>query len=792
MASNYFTKNNTSLTNKIPFLSKRNLVRFAWLTGIFGWLFTLSFFYLIDKNPLNIFGEMPSLEELENPKSNIASEIYTSDSVLLGKYFLTNRTNLSYDALSPVVINTLKATEDIRFYSHSGVDVKGTMSIPLSLLKGKRKGASTITQQLARNLYNSNTIQFDGMLTKSPIRTLIVKFKEWMTATNIEKAYTKNEIISMYLNTVDFGSNAFGIQVASETYFGKEQSKLNYQEAAVLIGLLKATNAYNPKVNPEKALLRRNTVLEQLCKYNFISKDSLELLKKEQIKLAYEVQNHNNGNATYFREEAKKFLQDWCKRKGYDIYKDGLKVYSTIDSKMQQYAEQSVNEHLSEHQAKFFQHWKGKNPWTAKSKNGVYEEIKDFLKIQAKRTYAYRLYKAAYNGDTIKIEQAMHQKKKMKIFSWKGEKDTLFSSYDSLAYYKHFLQTGFMAMDPTNGFVKAWVGGINYKYFKYDHVQQGKRQPGSTFKPIVYTTILGEIGNEYGPCSEALDAPVTFTSSDTANPIWMPENSDGGYTNKIFTLRQALAQSKNSITAYMMKVMGEQTPQKVLEYATRMGIDTKEFKAVPAMCLGTFDVSLYEMIAAYSTFMNKGVLQKPQFIHSIYDKNGKLLEEFEPEKSNAISEELAYVMAYMLKGTTSERGGTALGLNRWGILDNNQIAAKTGTTQDYSDGWFMGLTPQLVAGCWVGADDRSVHFRNFEYGQGARMAMPIYGKFMQKIYADKSTGIIRQAFPEPNPEQKANFKIILDCSVLKSNRNDSIMMNSNIIDPKDNDEFQFK
>jgi penicillin-binding protein 1A len=347
-------------------------------------------------------------------------------------------------------------------------------------------------------------------------------------------------------------------------------------------------------------------------------------------------------------------------------------------------------------------------------------------------------------------------------------------------------------MDPVSGHVKAWVGGINYKYFKYDHVQQGKRQPGSTFKPIVYTTILGEIGNEFGPCSEAIDAPVTFLSGDTANPIWSPENSDGIYTNKTYTLRQALARSKNSITAYMMKVMGEQTPQKVLQYATRLGIDTKEFEAVPAMCLGTFDVSLYEMIAAYSTFMNKGVRQEPQFIQAIYDRNGRLLEEFEPEKNNAISEELAYVMSYMLRGATTESGGTALGLNKWGILDNNQIAAKTGTTQDYSDGWFIGMTPQLVSGCWVGADDRSVHFRDYEYGQGARMAMPIFGKFMQKVYADKSTGIVRQQFTEPTPEQKKNYKIIINCAELKGTRSDSAKMNSNVIDPNDVDnEFKF-
>jgi penicillin-binding protein 1A len=764
------TKNNTGSKSKRSFFSKATFVKFGWLA----------------------FGESPNFDDLENPKADIASVMYSADSVVLGKFFLTNRTNIPFRRMSPIVMNTLKATEDIRFQEHSGVDVKGVASIPLYLLMGKRKGASTITQQLARNLYSSSTEKYDGKLTQTPLRTVIVKLKEWITAAKIEKAYTKEEIITMYLNTVDFGSNAFGIQVAAQTYFGKNQNKLNYKEAAVLVGLLKATNSFNPKINPERAYARRNTVLDQLNKYDFISDDSLEIFKKQKIELAYEVQNQNTGSATYFREESKKFIQEWCKRKGYDIYRDGLVIYSTIDSKLQNYAEQAVEEHIKEHQSKFFAHWKGRKPWTNKNENGAYEEIKDFLKVQIKRTYAYRVYKHEFDGDTIKIEEALNRKHPLKIFTWDGEKDTLFSSYDSLAYYKHFLQTGFMSMDPTTGFVKAWVGGINYKYFKYDHVQQGKRQPGSTFKPIVYTTVLGEIGTEYGPCSEAIDAPVTFISGDTANPVWTPQNSDGVYTNKVYTLRQALANSKNSITAYLMKVMGEQTPRKVIEYATRMGIDTKDFKAVPAMCLGTFDVSLYEMIAAYSSFMNKGVRHEPQFIRAIYDRNGRLLEEFKPEKTNAISEELAYVMAYMLKGATSERGGTALGLNRWGVLDNNQIAAKTGTTQDYSDGWFIGMTPQLVSGCWVGNDDRSVHFRNFDYGQGARMAMPIFGKFMQKVYADKSTGIIRQAFPEPDPEVKKTFTIITNCKDFKAVRSDSTMMNSNLIDPNDvNDEFKF-
>jgi penicillin-binding protein 1A len=794
MSSKPFIKNNTDSNRKKGTGFKKFLVRFFWFSFILAWSSVFLLFYSITENTKNLFGELPTFKELENPDAAVASRIYTADSVLLGKYFLENRTNIAFENMSPKVMNTLMATEDIRFHEHSGVDGKGVATIPYYLLSGKRRGSSTITQQLARNLYTSSSAKYDGKLTQGKLRSVFVKLKEWITATNIEKAYTKEEIITMYLNTVDFGSNAFGINVASQTYFGKDQKDLAYQESAVLIGLLKATNAYNPKVNPEKALKRRNTVLEQLSKYKFVSKTQLDSLKKTAIVLNFKVENQNQGYATYFREEAKKFLQEWCKRKGYDIYKDGLVIYSTIDSRMQHYAEEAVEDHLKKHQNTFFNHWKGRNPWTIKGETGKYEEIKNFLQTHIKRSYAYRLYKQQFDGDTIKIEEALNVKKKMKIFTWAGEKDTLFSSYDSLRYYKHILETGFMSMDPTTGYIKAWVGGINYKYFKYDHVKQGKRQPGSTFKPIVYTTIMGEIGEDYGPCFQAIDAPVSFVTGDTANPVWSPENSDGKYTGGTYTLRQALAQSKNSITAYMMKIMGEQTPQKVLQYATKMGINTEKFEAVPAMCLGTFDVSLYELMGAYATFMNKGQYQVPQFIRAIYDKNGNLIEEFKPQQHIAISEELAYVMSYMLRGATQERNGTALGLNRWGLLGNgNEIAAKTGTSQDYSDGWFMGMTPQLVTGCWVGCDDRVVHFRDFEYGQGARMAMPIFGLFMQKCYNDPKTGIIRQKFPEPSEEEKSTYKIITDCGKFRAMKSDSAMMKSTIIDPNAiDDEFDFQ
>lgn len=782
MDTQNFTEDNTDVKPKKSHF-KFKLVLVSWALVVMGWILVFGFFSALNNNSGNLFGKLPSLKDLENPNTQIATELYSADSVLLGKYFNKNRTNVPFKDISPNVTNALIATEDVRFYQHSGIDIKGIASIPFYLLKGDRRGASTITQQLARNLYSSSSEEMDGSLTKGKLRALFVKMKEWFTALSIEKAYTKQEIITMYLNTVDFGANTFGIKVASETYFSKDQSKLEPQEAAVLVGLLKATSYYNPKLNPENALRRRNTVLNQMMKYDKLDKTKGDSLKSTPIVLDFEVANHTNGMATYFREETKKFLKEWCKANGYDIYRDGLIVYSTLDSKLQQYAEEAMEEHLTEHQAKFWAHWEGKNPWTLRDEQtNQYKEIEGFLEHHIKRTYNYRVYKKQYKGNETKIEAALNRKRKMTIFTWAGEKDTTFNDYDSLKYYKHFLHTGFMSMDPTTGYIKAWVGGINYKYFKYDHVQQGKRQPGSTFKPIVYATILGEIGKSYGPCFKVIDAPVTFETSDPLHPVWSPNNSDGVFTGDTLTLRQALARSKNSITAYMMKILGAQTPTKVMEYAARLGINTDKMEPVPAMCLGTFDASLYEMVGAYSTFMNKGVHNEPQYIQAIYDKHGNLLHEFKPISNIALSEELAYVMSYMLRGGTQERGGTGLGLHRYGILDNNQIGTKTGTTQDYSDGWFMGITPQLVSGCWVGCEDRTVHFRNFAYGQGARMAMPIFGKFMQKVYADESTGIKRQAFWTPSKEQEDSYSIVTNCSKFTEVKTDEELFKSNTID----------
>lgn len=718
------------------------LIKTLWIGFLSGVLLVVLYVYLVSINFNNWFGGMPSLERLENPKSEVASELYTADNVLLGKYFRENRSPVEYEQLSPNLINSLVSTEDIRFEEHSGIDLIGTFAIAWYMINKEKRGSSTISQQLAKNLFDTRGAAFEGTLAKKNrgLRMLINKTKEWITAIKLERSYTKKEIMTMYLNTVDFGSNAFGIKVASETFFKSSPDSLTIPQAAVLVGLLKAPTQFSPILNPERSLERRNVVFSQMQKAGYISSAQLDSMKVLPLGLNYSVENHNKGLATYFRGVITDYLIKWSKNKGYDVYADGLKVFCTIDSRMQKYAEQAVEEHMKDQQRKFFNQWKKRNPWI--DEEG--KEIKGFIEKAAKTTTRYKHLKQKYNNDSVSIWKALNTPEKMRVFSYYGEIDTMLSPLDSIRYYKHFLHTGFMAMEPQSGHIKAWVGGINYKHFKYDHVMQGRRQPGSTFKPIVYATA---INFGYSPCYELPDLPVSFPSGDINNSVWTPQNSDGKFSGELFTLRKAMANSINSITANLINRV---TPQKVVDMAKDLGIKSP-MEPVNALCLGVCDVSVYELIGAYSTFANKGVYTEPFFISRIEDKNGNVLEEFIPKKIEAMNEEDAYLMVHMLKGATEERNGTALGLNRWGLLGyGNEIGAKTGTTQNYSDGWFVGITPKLAAGAWVGGEDRSIHFTDMSLGQGARMAMPIWGLFMQKIYADTSMGIKKERFPQPS------------------------------------------
>lgn len=734
------------------------IVLWIWLAFAGFFVTAVLYFYLLSINFIGLFGLMPNLTELENPRSELASEMYSADNVLIGKYFRENRSKVEFDEVSKNMLNALVATEDVRFEEHSGIDFWGLFRAIIKL--GKDGGGSTITQQLAKNLFGIRE-KYEGGIHKLKIKklnTVINKTKEWLVSVILERSYTKKEIVMMYLNTVDYGSNAYGLQVASQTFFGKNADSLKVEEAAVLVGVLKGPSIYSPIFNPKRSLNRRNTVLEQMRKYNFLTTTQCDSLKKLPITLNYSVENHNSGSATYFRSVIRDYLLKWCRDNGYDLYTDGLKVYTTIDSRLQKHAEDAVTQHMSFLQAQFYEHWKGKRPWVDEN----FKEIPGFIENVMKRTDRYRSLKAKYGNNNDSIMAMMRKPIKMKIFSWHGERDTLMSPLDSIKYYKYFLQCGLLSMEPTTGHIKAWVGGINFKYFKYDHVKQGKRQPGSTFKPIVYSVA---IDNGYSPCYEIPDSPVSFVTMENGEEkTWTPQNSTGEFTGEKLTLRSALARSINSVTAYLMKQFG---PPTIVEYARKLGI-TSELDPQPALCLGSSDLSIYELTGAYSTFANGGTYIEPFFVTRIEDKNGNVLIDFLPRTIEALNEESAYLMIHMLKGSSEEKDGTALAL-RGRYAFRNEIAAKTGTTSNYSDGWFVGLVPQLTTGIWVGAEERAIHFRNMTWGQGARSAMPIWAYYMQRVYADKSLGIEPLPFPRPS---KA-LKVEINCKKFKASESDT-------------------
>lgn len=731
---------------------KRNykrLIILVWVVFFSGVLSISALIYSINIDAMGLFGGLPSLKSLDRPDPDLSSELFSADGKSLGKYFRYNRTPIEYNELSQELIDALLVTEDIRFIKHAGIDLRGLGRVFFkTLLMGEDAGGgSTITQQLAKNLFKTRNLR--GKLSGVPgLGIGIIKIKEWIVAVQLERSYTKQEIMAMYLNTVEYGANSYGIKVASKTFFNKLPSELNYKESAILVGLINAPTRFNPIRNPENAMAKRTEVLYNLYKYNKIDSLTFDSLRSSDFGLRYRVANQNEGPATYFRSVIKDFLLKWSRENDYDLYADGLKIYTTIDSRMQEYAENAVREHMDTLQSVFFDHLGGDAPWIDKEGN----EIEDFLENAVKRTPYYRSLKKKYGEESDSIDYFLNLPKDMRVFSWQGEIDTTFSMMDSLRYYKHFLQAGFMAMDPKSGHIKAWVGGINHKYFKYDHVKRGRRQPGSTFKPFVYATAI-EAG--YSPCFPVEDLPVTWAMPGADPPTWTPENSDGPFTGEKMTMRQAMARSINSITAYIMQKV---SPAAVVKTAHDAGIKSR-LNAVPALCLGAGgDVSVYEMVGAYSTFVNKGVSTEPFYITRIEDENGNVLQDFVPKRKFALSEKTAYLMVHMLRGGTEEEGGTARGL--WTLKEGNEIGGKTGTTQNASDGWFMGITRDLVAGAWVGGDDRSIHFKYWAMGQGARTAMPIYRNFMTDAYADPRLGIDKGPFDQP----VVNIDVELDCS----------------------------
>ncbi|MEQ8903673.1 transglycosylase domain-containing protein [Ekhidna sp.] len=752
---------------------KHKLIKYTlktlWVLFILGVLGIPTIFLMVKNDAFGWFGGLPSLQALERPDPDLSSELISADGVSLGKYFRKNRTPVTYEELSPELVNTLLVTEDVRFKNHSGIDLKGLIRAVVGKLTFTfQGGGSTLTMQLAENLFKTNTAEQGTLYKSRALGQIITKLKEWIIAVRLEQSYTKEEILAMYLNTVEFGSNSYGIKVAASTFFNKLPSQLNYSESAVLVGAINAPTRWSPVLNPDNAHRKRTEVLWNLHKYGLIDKAEYDTLNRDSIQLNYRVENQNEGLATYFRTVAKNYLVDWAIDNGYDLFEDGLKIYTTIDSRMQQYAEEAVAEHMDTLQQIFNEHWKGENPWI----NDENKEIPEFLDNAIKRTDAYKSLISRFGDNKDSVKYYLNKKKRMTVFSWEGEIDTLFSSYDSLNYYKRFLQAGFMSMDPRTGYIKAWVGGINHQYFKFDHVQQGKRQPGSTFKPIVYTAA---IDNGYSPCFPVVDAPVSFSLPGQDPPTWVPQNSNGKFTGEVMTIRQAMAQSVNSITAFMMNRIG---PSTVVDYAKRLGIESR-LDAVPSLCLGAGgDVSVYEMVGAYSTFVNKGTYIKPFFISRIEDKNGNVIQQFVPDEQEAINEETSYLMLHMLKGVVEMGTGRAIDYT---LKVDNEIGAKTGTTQNASDGWFIGVTKDLVSGAWVGGDDRSIRFREWVLGQGGRTALPIWERYMTKIYADETLGYQKGYFEKPT---KA-LRTIIDCELYDENINPSDTVDYDVVDEDD-------
>lgn len=705
-----------------------------------------------------IFGSMPSFEDLENPDSNLATEIISADGVVLGKYFEKNRSQLKYADLPKNLIDALIATEDARFYEHSGIDGRGTLRAISSL--GTSGGASTLTQQLAKQLFHGEGSKF------LPFR-IVQKIKEWIIAIRLERQYTKNEIIAMYCNVYDFGNNSVGVSSAAKTYFSKEPKDLTISESAILVGMFKNSGLYNPIRNPEGVTNRRNVVLSQMEKGKMITEAEKVKLQSLPIKLNFKLETHKEGTATYFREYLRDYMKKWAEENkkpdgsDYDIYKDGLKIYTTIDSRMQAHAEEAVTAHMANLQEEFFIQSKGNK--NAPFVNISNAETQKILNQAMKSSNRWAVMKSMDKSDE-EIIKSFSEKTEMTVFSWKGEKDTIMTPLDSVRYYKHFLQSGLMAMEPQTGNVKAWVGGINYKYFQYDHVGQGARQVGSTFKPFVYATAIEQLN--MSPCDSIIDGPFMIRKGrHNVTEDWEPKNSDNRYRGMV-TLKRGLANSINTVSAKLMDKVG---PEAVVDLAHKLGVKS-EIPLQPSIALGAVEITVEDMVAAYSTFANQGVYMKPQFISKIEDKSGVIIYEPIPESHDVLNKDIAYAVVKLLEGVTEGGSGDRLRTTYGGSGDNrwtgypyqfkNPIAGKTGTTQNQSDGWFMGMVPNLVTGVWVGCEDRSARFKSITYGQGATAALPVWGYFMKLCYADPALKVSKESFERP-----ANLTIKVDCYV---------------------------
>jgi penicillin-binding protein 1A len=727
-------------------------------------------------------GFMPSFEDLENPQNNLASLVFSADGELLGPYYLQNRTYAEFDELSENIVNALLATEDIRFRSHSGIDARGLARVfvkSILLRQESSGGGSTITQQLAKNLFPRDTTVYRyGMMRHMNLG--ITKFKEWVTAVKLERNYTKDEIIVMYLNTVDFGSHSFGIKTASRTFFNTTPDSLKIEEAATLVGVLKAPTWFSPVRNPARSVARRNIVLRQLNRYNFITNKEFDSISALPITLNYQVQDHNIGPARHYREQLRRILTanepqrqnymsyarfredstEWAENplfgwtnknfkpdgSTYNLYRDGLRIHTTIDSRMQKYAEEALNEHLGKDLQIAFDRISRNYRRSPFSDDLTAEQAEQNMARSMRNTDRYR-YLASAGVPRDSIIKVFNTPVPMTVFSWKGEIDTVMTPMDSIRYYKTFLRSGFMAMEPSSGHIKAYVGGPDFKHFKFDHVRLGKNQVGSIFKPFLYTLAMQE---GFTPCAMAPNVSQSFEVNDS---VWTPKNAGPtDFDGQMVTLKWGLANSVNNISAWLMKRFN---PPALIEVVRKMGIHSP-IDPVVSVFLGTSDISLYEMVGAFATYANKGVYNVPVMVTRIEDQHGNVLAEFRPRIEEAISEEAAYLMLNLLEAVVNEGTGRRL---RGKYAFRGQMAGKTGTTQGYSDGWFTGIVPGLVGGAWTGGEDRGIRFNNITHGQGANMALPIWALFMQKVYADKSLGIS----PDDRFEAPQGFSVNLNC-----------------------------
>lgn len=717
----------------------------VFVTGVIAFFV---FLFLIDVNFLWLFGKSPSLETIAHPRQDFASVVYSEDGVVLGRYYRENRIPVTYEEIPPILVKALVATEDERFYDHFGIDFAGVVAAMKDMVvHGDARGASTITQQLVKNMFKTRTEYSTGLAGYIPgVRMVVMKMKEWITAVKLEMFFSKDEILTMYLNTVDFGSNAFGIRTAAQTYYSTTPDRLTADQCAVLVGMLKATTTYSPRLNPDRSRERRNVVLGNMMKHHVITRSDYDSLRRLPISLSYCPMRPSDGVAPYFRAVLADELEEWCRENGYDLYGDGLKIHTTIDSRMQRYAEEAVAEQMERVQRNFDADWGRTDPWDRTGEN------EQFVASLAKKTDAYSRLSARFPDNPDSVDYYLNQLHRTRVFDYRlGDKDVLMSTMDSIRLMTRFLHCAFLAMDPQTGGVKAWVGDIDYNYWQYDKVT-ARRQPGSTFKMFVYAAAL-ESG--LGPCDDRFDEYRTYDAFDGTNQTkWAPRNANGVYTDRPMTLRHAFSNSINSVAVAVAQEVGT---RRVAEVAHRLGVESP-LSETPSMALGVSDVSLLELVGSYSTIMNGGRRNLPSMVCWIEDRDGNEIYRHKAENREAVDEETAFLMQQMLLAGMTEPGGTSMAL--WGYdihRYGTNFGGKTGTTSGNSDGWYVGVTKNLVAGCWVGGEYRSVRFRSGRTGQGSHTALPVFGRFMEKVLSDKSLsryrGMISEkaAFPVSRP-----------------------------------------